>query len=206
MAHPTSHRSRPLRATLAALAIAGCVAPLWTACSDETAPGANPALPDEPRGRRWARRFHVRTRRWLPESRISLEPQKKPEADITQSNGKDRQRVLIVDDDASIGLLCSRMLEGAYETMTAESSYTALQILEEEEYDVLLSDIRMPDMDGFILSHEARRARPKIKVLLMTGSLTSDVEERLQASHLECEVIRKPFTANTLQKAIQRCS
>lgn len=138
---------------------------------------------------------------------IAAKPQKELEADTTPFNGKDRQRILIVDDDASSGLLCSRMLEGTYETITTvESPYTALQILDKEKYDVLLSDIRMPDMDGFILSHEAKRVQPKIKVLLMTGSLTSDVQERLQSSHLKCEIVRKPFNANTLQKAILRCN
>lgn len=115
-----------------------------------------------------------------------------------------RPRVLVVDDDASICRLCERMLQDTCQVSTVSSGRGALEALGRESYDVLLTDLIMPEMDGFTLIEEAMKRRPSLRVAVMSGSLTNQMQERLRAATVYCEVLHKPFTATTLHALITR--
>jgi response regulator RpfG family c-di-GMP phosphodiesterase len=80
----------------------------------------------------------------------------------------------------------------------------ALQVLEHQKVDLLLSDIRMPIMDGFELVGRAKQLQPEISVLVMTGY--GSVEYAIQALHRGVEgLILKPFESSAeLVQAVQR--
>ena len=121
-----------------------------------------------------------------------------------QKNGK--PRVLVVDDDPPIRVMCERMLSDRYDVLAVPSGNKALELLREEPYDLLLTDLMMPEMDGFELMDHVSRLSPSLKVLAMTGSLTRETEHRLEAiTVLRGGVIRKPFTAAMLLDRIARC-
>ncbi|MBI4343417.1 MAG: response regulator [Candidatus Omnitrophica bacterium] len=125
-----------------------------------------------------------------------------PAAAPPARDGQGKRRVLIVDDDASIRLLCARILQEAYEVQVVPSADRALDILKRVPYDLLLTDLRMPEMDGFALIEEAVKAQPALNILAMTGSITPDVEQRMLAVPRCAAVLHKPFSAQALQQAV----
>ena len=116
-----------------------------------------------------------------------------------------KRRVLVVDDDSPIRVLCERILQDRYDVTSVSSARVALDMLRQEPYDLLLTDLIMPEMDGFELLEATVKLRPLPKLLVMTGSLTRDTESRLHGIPLGAAVIRKPFTAPTLLEIVTRC-
>src|SRR5690242_18362767 len=96
-------------------------------------------------------------------------------------------RVLIADDEDSMRQLVSRAIAmDGHVTVTAEDGAEALEILTRERgaFDLLLTDIQMPVMDGIALALAAARDFPELKILLMTGF--ADQRERARDSMRSC--------------------
>ncbi len=113
--------------------------------------------------------------------------------------------ILIVDDDRTIIRLCQRLLERAsYRVFTVMDPFDALKILERQKVDLLLSDIRMPIMDGFELISQAKQYQPELPVLIMTGY--GSIDYAIQALHRGVDgLILKPFENSAeLLQAVQR--
>lgn len=113
--------------------------------------------------------------------------------------------ILIVDDDRTIIRLCQRLLERAsYRVFTVMDPFDALKILERQKIDLLLSDIRMPIMDGFELISQAKQYQPDLPVLVMTGY--GSIDNAIQALHRGVDgLILKPFENSAeLLQAVQR--
>ena len=80
------------------------------------------------------------------------------------------QRVLVVDDEPDLAESCAYFLERAgYEARTAVSAADALNLLDQEAFEVVVSDVRMPRMNGMELLAAIRERDPDIEVLLLTG-------------------------------------
>lgn len=85
----------------------------------------------------------------------------------------DRPRVLVVDDDESVRTLVAKMLLTAdYVVDTASDGPGALALLEEHRYDLIVTDLKMPGMDGLSLIREVRRTTPELPVIIMTAYST----------------------------------
>jgi excisionase family DNA binding protein len=84
---------------------------------------------------------------------------------------KPRSRILLVDDEESIRRLLSRMLESAYDVEIAADAESALRLLHEPDahYDLLISDLNMPGIDGLTLIREARRIDSTLPAIVITG-------------------------------------
>jgi len=82
-----------------------------------------------------------------------------------------RRRILLVDDEESIRRLLSTMLESAYDVEIAANGETALRLLREPDthYDLLISDLNMPGMDGLTLIREAQRIDSSLPAIVITG-------------------------------------
>ena len=90
----------------------------------------------------------------------------------TRLNGgpPDRPRILVVDDEEAVRDLIARSLSGAeYEVDTAEDGATAVERLQSTDYDLLITDLKMPGVDGLTVIREGRRLRPDIPVVIITG-------------------------------------
>ncbi|MBQ8104480.1 MAG: response regulator [Afipia sp.] len=113
-------------------------------------------------------------------------------------------RVLIADDEESMRLLVARAIAmDGHEIVTAEDGAEALEILNRDEvaFDLLLTDIKMPVMDGIALALAAARDFPRLTILLMTGF----ADQRERASGLEAiihDVITKPFAVADIRTAV----
>jgi two-component system NtrC family sensor kinase len=109
-------------------------------------------------------------------------------------------RILVVDDEAELADLMRAMLEGeGYEVMTAESGAVALELLGEARFDAIVSDLRMPDIDGAALWRAVRERHPALaqRMLFVTGdALSTGAEQFLAESH--CESLDKPFARDDL--------
>ncbi|NWG35138.1 MAG: response regulator [Chloroflexi bacterium] len=101
--------------------------------------------------------------------------------------------ILVVDDEPGIALLCTRILKRAgYETQAETNPRAAIEHLGRNRFDLLLVDIRMPEVDGFDVISRAKRAQPDIAVLVMTGFGT--VETAIRALRQGVDgLLLKPF-------------
>lgn len=114
-------------------------------------------------------------------------------------------RILVVDDEPEITGLIRTMLEGAgWEVATAESAAVALEMIGEVRFDALVSDLRMPDMDGASFWRCVHEAAPSLarRTLFVTGdTLSAGVQEFLQKTR--CAHLDKPFRKSDLITAVQ---
>lgn len=101
--------------------------------------------------------------------------------------------ILVVDDEPGIALLCTRVLKRAgYDVLSETNPRTAIDYLGHNRVDLLLVDIRMPEVDGFDVISRAKRSQPDIAVLVMTGFGT--VETAIRALRQGVDgLLLKPF-------------
>jgi CheY-like chemotaxis protein len=113
-------------------------------------------------------------------------------------------RILIVDDEEPLRSLVARALAmDGHETLTAEDGAAALDLLQAEggAFDLLLTDIKMPIMDGIALALATARDFPTLTILLMTGY----ADQRERAHGLDAlihDVITKPFSVADIRNAV----
>ncbi len=103
------------------------------------------------------------------------------------------EHILVVDDEPGITLLCSRLLKRAgYDVVAFTEAPPAYEHLSTNAVDLLLVDIRMPDVNGFEVISQAKQLQPDIAVLVMTGYGT--VETAIQALRQGVDgLLLKPF-------------
>jgi CheY-like chemotaxis protein len=113
-------------------------------------------------------------------------------------------RILIAEDEESVrGLVARALARDGHEVAIANDGAEALDVLERERgaFELLLTDIRMPVMDGIALALATARNHPDVMILLMTGY----ADQRERASGLDAlihDVLTKPFTLDELRRAI----
>lgn len=101
--------------------------------------------------------------------------------------------ILVVDDEPGIALLCQRILSRVgYEVTALTDPREAIEYLQHNRLDLLLVDIRMPEIDGFDVISRAQRAQPDIAVLVMTGFGTVETAIRALRQGVDGLVL-KPF-------------
>jgi CheY-like chemotaxis protein len=114
-------------------------------------------------------------------------------------------RILIAEDDEAVGALVARALaQDGHDITLAADGAEALDRLAELKgrFDLLLTDIKMPVMDGIALALATARDHPDIIILLMTGY--ADQRERAQGlDALIHDVLTKPFTLHDLKASVR---
>lgn len=111
--------------------------------------------------------------------------------------------ILVVDDELLIrDLLYDFFNSQGWKISVAENGEKALEILEKGHVDLLLTDLKMPDMDGMTLTRNAKKNHPDLPVVVMTGYPSVDTAvEALRAK--VADYIIKPFNINQLYKVVQ---
>ncbi|HTZ01966.1 MAG TPA: response regulator [Xanthobacteraceae bacterium] len=113
-------------------------------------------------------------------------------------------RILIAEDEEALCAMCARALNSVgHEVKTACDGSDALDLIKREDgrFDLLLTDIRMPIMDGIALSLAVARDYPELTILLMTGY----ADQRERAHGLDAivhDVIAKPFSLVQLRATV----
>lgn len=113
-------------------------------------------------------------------------------------------KVLVVDDEEIIRTLLTRTLTIAgCEVLLAKDGLEGLEVLGSEKVDVLISDIKMPKMDGIAMVREALTTRPHLPVLMITGYAESDALKAVKALGV-VDTIIKPFRNNAIISSINK--
>ena len=112
-------------------------------------------------------------------------------------------RILLAEDDEAMRTYLARALEQAGYTVDAVDRGTAaLPLLESEEYDLLLSDIVMPEMDGIELAQRCAEISPNTRVMFITGFAAVSLKASRDAPR--AKVLSKPFHLKDLVLEVER--
>ena len=114
-----------------------------------------------------------------------------------------RGSVLIVDNNETLlNMLTEGLSSEGYRCETTTSALTALELIGESRFDVMVTDIVMPALDGFELTEKAKKLRPDMAVIIMTGFIDDFSYDRaLEAG--ASDFIKKPFTVNEMKMRLQ---
>jgi DNA-binding NtrC family response regulator len=113
------------------------------------------------------------------------------------------QTILIVDDEPGIRTMVQfELSQQGYGIFTADSGSSALEVMKREKVDLILTDMRMPQMDGLDLVIQVRKAYPTLPIILMTGFIEDRVK-KVQEYNLAA-TLNKPFTIDQLADVIRR--
>ncbi len=109
--------------------------------------------------------------------------------------------VLVVDDNADLRAHMTRLLGGRYRVRSATDGVEALQIIEQDRPDLVLTDVMMPRMNGGELARAFAAERPDAVIAIMSGYMDEDALRRT-LDDPETPILQKPFSAATLLERI----
>ncbi|MFN3740770.1 MAG: sigma-54-dependent transcriptional regulator [Thermodesulfovibrionales bacterium] len=118
---------------------------------------------------------------------------------------RQKEKILVVDDDSIILSSAEKILKPeGFELFLAKNGTEALRLLEEIPFDLVLSDLRMPDMDGIELLKRIKAFLPSTEVIIITGfgTVRSAVEALKYGAY---DYIEKPFTPEHLVNTVKGC-
>lgn len=112
-------------------------------------------------------------------------------------------RILLAEDDHAMRTYLARALQNAgYDVVAVDRGTEALPYLETEEFDLLLSDIVMPEMDGIELAQRCAEVSPMTKVMFITGFAAVTLRASREAP--QAKVLSKPFHLRDIVMEVQR--
>ncbi len=125
--------------------------------------------------------------------------------DDTASVPSGQHRILVIDDEQNIVDLTVQLLrDSGHQSDGVTSAELALRLLREREYDLIISDVKMPGMDGAACEKEVRAIDPALaeRIIFVTGDLlNSTTRAFLEAEGRKC--LEKPFDAEELRRVVQ---
>ena len=117
-------------------------------------------------------------------------------------------KILIVDDEEGIREILSRYLsKQGYAVVTAQNGKEGIETFKKEEFDLVISDIRMPEMDGVAFLNLIKKSDPDVEVIMVTAyeTMESAIESLRKGAY---DYIIKPFSiekiAITVEKALEK--
>lgn len=112
-------------------------------------------------------------------------------------------RILLAEDEQAMREYLARALErSGYEVVSVDRGTEAVPLLESEHFDLLLTDIVMPEMDGIELARHCSKVSPRTEVMFITGF--SGVALRAGRSMPQAKVLSKPFHLKDLVLEVER--
>lgn len=133
-------------------------------------------------------------------------PERSSERDAT--NGRAavlrRPRLLVVDDEENVRITTAAILEQeGYDVVTASDGREALELAARHHFDLVLTDLRMDDMDGSTLLHELQQRHPSVVTIVLTGyaSIESSIDALRQGVY---DYLVKPCMVEDLKRTVRR--
>jgi two-component system cell cycle response regulator CpdR len=112
-------------------------------------------------------------------------------------------RILLAEDEDAMRAYLARALQNAgYEVVAVDRGTAAIPFLQSEHFDLLLSDIVMPEMDGIELAQRCSEISPATKVMFITGFAAVTLKANREAP--QARVLSKPFHLKDLVMEVQR--
>jgi CheY-like chemotaxis protein len=116
-----------------------------------------------------------------------------------------RPHVLVAEDEVLAAMALEDFLtEFGYRVSVAHDGLKALEIDRADPADILLTDLRMPRMDGCALIHDLRKSRADLPIIVMTGYLSDEIGRKLDEANGPMAVLSKPVDPAEIHKHIQR--
>jgi CheY-like chemotaxis protein len=116
------------------------------------------------------------------------------------------RRVLIVDDNPNMSNLLSDMLEVFdFSSQRASDGEEALSLLNQEDFSLLITDLRMPKMTGLELLKAVKDKYPRLPVVVITGYSTEATEQELLTAKAD-GFLNKPFRMNDIESVLRKFS
>lgn len=113
------------------------------------------------------------------------------------------ETILVVDDEPALRTLASEILSSAgFKTFEADSAQAALKVLESFKVDLILSDVIMPNIDGYELARAVQEQYPDIKIILASGFTNTNINNK-EFSELNDNLLHKPYNSKSLISAIK---
>ena len=114
------------------------------------------------------------------------------------------EKILIVDDSKEIRNILSTFLkEEGFEVYTAENGKKALDLIKEKVIDLIITDIRMPEMDGYQLTKKMKEEKPRVGIIIMTAYTSIYTEGDIRKIGAD-DYISKPFELVDIIEKIER--
>lgn len=113
------------------------------------------------------------------------------------------RRILLAEDEEAMRTYLARALENAgYQVAAVDRGTAALPLLETQQFDLLLSDIVMPEMDGIELAQRCNEVSPHTRVMFITGFAA--VSLKASRDQPQAKVLSKPFHLRDLVLEVER--
>jgi len=113
-------------------------------------------------------------------------------------------KILVIDDEQGIrNLLDTLLRRKGYDVILAESGRKGLELFRREHPDVIVLDLKMPEMDGIEVLEQVRSLNPDQHVIILTGTGTPEMEQRVYALGVY-EFVHKEFSLHRLGDALKR--
>ncbi len=115
-----------------------------------------------------------------------------------------KNRILVVDDEEALRTVLSSELEGeGYNVAMAADGEEAITILNSRDFDLILLDIKMPNVDGFEVLKHVKQNKPATKVIMLTGF--ADLKNAIESKKLGAEdFVSKPYDLVDLLTTVER--
>ena len=155
-------------------------------------------------GRGVAAAYMVRFTRYLPGIRLMEAWDEQGGGGRRPSTSREMPKILLAEDDTDMRRFLVKALQNAgYDVISYDNGLSAYQRLREEPFELLLTDIVMPEMDGIELARRASELDPDIKIMFITGfaavALNSD-----SAAPKNAKVLSKPVHLRDLVNEVQK--
>jgi two-component system, chemotaxis family, sensor kinase CheA len=121
---------------------------------------------------------------------------------VHENNHSETKRILLVDDDITIRNILDRLLTSLkFDVRSVDNGLDALNLFMNEGFELVLSDIQMPGMDGWELTSNIKKKSPGTPVILITGMDKSYVEKEMKNNRAD-SVLFKPFNLKQLKSTL----
>jgi CheY-like chemotaxis protein len=118
----------------------------------------------------------------------------------------EKLRVLFVDDDpAASRLYKSYLAADGHDVMVADSGIEAVEATERGQFDVVVMDLNMPGLDGWMSMSLIKARRPKLPVVVLTGEIGKDLEARAKTAGA-AGFLTKPCPPEALVRALRKAT
>jgi DNA-binding response OmpR family regulator len=113
-----------------------------------------------------------------------------------------RPRVLVIDDDRGVRVFLPELLKDlGYEADEADSGVQGVALLEQRQYDLVITDLQMPHLTGWDVVNAVRGRRPTMPMIMISGFATDD--DVREAQRLRVPMLHKPFSVIELWRVVR---
>ena len=116
---------------------------------------------------------------------------------------KERSKVLLIDDDESMRLMLSHVLMKDYDVFPAENGKKGIQLLSENRFDAIITDLDMPQVSGYDVIQTVRNKGQFIPIIVITGNYSSESEDKALRFGAN-DYLKKPFDLDLIRSVLSK--